>query len=62
MTIVAAAVSGTPNFGVGEGDGPVEVCVQAVAIAGVLKRTVSVMLSTRNGTAAGKITYIGQAN
>lgn len=51
--IVPPAVGGPPSFNVGENDGAVEVCVQAVANAGVLKRAVTVMLSTQDGSAIG---------
>ena len=48
---------GVPNFNIGEDGGSAEVCVQAVANVGVLERTVSVMLSTQDGTAVGKTHY-----
>ena len=53
VTIVPPAGSVIPNFSVGEGSGPVEVCVQAVATLGVLERAVTVILSTQNELALG---------
>ena len=55
MKIVPPPGSVEPNFVVNEGSGFVEVCVQSVFSVSVLKRTVSVMLSTQDGTAIGKI-------
>ena len=50
---VIGADGAAPNFQAAENGGPVQVCVQAVANAGVLKREVTVTLSTEDGTAVG---------
>ena len=53
MSIVPPTGGTGASFTVQESAGSVTVCVVASGAAGVLKRDVSVMLSTQDGTATG---------